>query len=60
MVFGIAVAISGSIGFYSPSLSEEELQRGALIGVLISLIGVVMIIMGRLELRANKRKDIGG
>ena len=59
VVFGIAVAVLGflGMGFYSPSLSEEELVRGALVGGLILLIGVLMIIAGWLVLRADKREQ---
>ena len=61
VVFGVAVAVFGflGMGFYSPSLSEEELQRGALIGTLILLIGVLMVITGGLVLRANKKEKKG-
>lgn len=61
VVFGIAVAVLGFLGmsFYSPSLSEEELLRGALVGGLVLLIGVLMIIVGWLVLRADKKKEQG-
>jgi threonine/homoserine/homoserine lactone efflux protein len=61
VVFGIAVAIFGflSMGVYSPSLTQEEMNEIALVGGLILLGGCLMIFFGWRMLRADKKEKKG-
>jgi len=53
VIAGLLVAVFGflSMGFYSPSLSEEEHTAIAMEGAIIGLVGVLMALFGWMLLK---------